>query len=318
PGRDDRRSSHPPAHRPGRDDLRSSHPPAHRPGRDDRRSSHPPARGRGDGPSSADPHLFVVGVGANLGARWATLEAAAAHLDALGARVEVRSPVYATPALVLPGAPPGPPYLNAAWRVRFAGDPTALLARLHQVEATFGRERRVRWGARTLDLDLLSWGGGEVATPALRVPHPRLAERPFALQPLLDVAPALRRLYRAPRPPRRAPRPRVSRTADALTVEAPPPDALALALGRAFATDAPASVARAVDAPDPATLLARLRALSLAPRALTLLPAGDAGSLRALVVGAPLRAPAPRVPADARLEGGPGEGRASVKFPTSL
>lgn len=102
----------------------------------------------------------------------------------------VHSALYRTAPV---GGPPGQPdYLNAVmafdpsprWR-----DPERLLAELHAIEHAFGRERRVRWEARVLDLDLLALGRRVADGPGLTLPHPRLLDRPFVLVPLLDVAP---------------------------------------------------------------------------------------------------------------------------------
>jgi 2-amino-4-hydroxy-6-hydroxymethyldihydropteridine diphosphokinase len=101
------------------------------------------------------------------------------------AEVSVCSAVYES-------APVGPPqgdYLNAALRAEADLEPEALLDELLLIERQCGRERRVRWGPRTLDLDLLWIDGVRVETPRLTVPHPDLARRPFAILPLLDVAP---------------------------------------------------------------------------------------------------------------------------------
>jgi 2-amino-4-hydroxy-6-hydroxymethyldihydropteridine diphosphokinase len=145
--------------------------------------------------------VAIVGVGANLGARWATLNAAAQLAAGRGLTLERQASVYETPALVPEGEPAGPPFLNTAWRVRFAGSAAALLTTLLRLERQLGRDRTAgRWSARTLDLDLL-WLQTEgrdvrVDLPQLRVPHPALRARPFALAPLLDVAPELDRLHR--------------------------------------------------------------------------------------------------------------------------
>lgn len=147
----------------------------------------------------------VIGLGSNLGSREALLSAGCALLDA-EPEVEVmaRSPLY----LTAPVGPPQPDFLNAAARVRTTLPPHGLLEALLRVEARLGRVREVRWGPRTLDLDLLHMEGAAVSTPELEVPHPRLSERSFALAPLLDVAPeltstygpALTRLGERPRP----------------------------------------------------------------------------------------------------------------------
>lgn len=131
----------------------------------------------------------VIGLGANLGDRLATLRSAVAALRELG-EVRATSAVYETEALLLPGAPPQPSYLNAAVLLDTAIEPEPLLDRLLAIERAHGRERRERWGPRTLDLDILWIDGRTVATDKLVVPHPHLRERAFALRPLLDVAPA--------------------------------------------------------------------------------------------------------------------------------
>jgi 2-amino-4-hydroxy-6-hydroxymethyldihydropteridine diphosphokinase len=87
------------------------------------------------------------------------------------------------------GGPPQGDYLNAALRVSFDGDPEALLDALLAIERALGRERRVRWAARTIDLDVLWIEGVALESERLTVPHPRLTERAFAMTPLLDVAP---------------------------------------------------------------------------------------------------------------------------------
>lgn len=90
------------------------------------------------------------------------------------------------------GGPPGQPdYLNAALHVRTTLDPHALLQALHRLEDQAGRERRERWEARVLDLDLLLYGDQVHAGPLLTLPHPRAWERGFVLCPLNDLNPAL-------------------------------------------------------------------------------------------------------------------------------
>lgn len=151
----------------------------------------------------------VIGGGANLGARHATLTFAARLLHARGVTVLRSAPRYASEAWVPPGAPPGPAFVNTAWRVRAVGSPEQLLEVLLGVERALGRTRTTRWAARTLDLDLLVAFDPEgrpraQSTRRLELPHPGLRERPFALAPALDVAPelaALRRDLAAP-PPR--------------------------------------------------------------------------------------------------------------------
>lgn len=128
----------------------------------------------------------VIGLGANLGERQATLSAAVRAIAALG-RISAVSALYKTAPV---GGPSQPDFLNAAVRLEYRGEPGALLEALLGIERHFGRERRERWGPRVLDLDLLWIDGVQVRTATLEVPHPRLVERTFALDPLLDVCPA--------------------------------------------------------------------------------------------------------------------------------
>jgi 2-amino-4-hydroxy-6-hydroxymethyldihydropteridine diphosphokinase len=131
------------------------------------------------------PLRAVVGVGANLGDRLATMRQALRAMDRLG-RIERASPVYETAPV---GGPEQPPFLNAAVLLRYAGTPLELLDALLAIEADLGRVRRERWGPRTIDLDILWIEGLAVDEPRLQVPHPRLEQRAFAIVPLLDVVP---------------------------------------------------------------------------------------------------------------------------------
>jgi 2-amino-4-hydroxy-6-hydroxymethyldihydropteridine diphosphokinase len=129
----------------------------------------------------------VVGLGANLGDRLATIRAAVAAMGAVAA-VERLSRVYETE----PIGPPQPSYLNAAVLLDWHADALGLLDALQVVEKSLGRIRTERWGPRTIDLDVLWIEGLSFEHPRLVVPHPRLHERAFALLPLLDVAPGAR------------------------------------------------------------------------------------------------------------------------------
>ena len=126
----------------------------------------------------------VVGFGSNLGDRLATLRSARRELEGV-ARVEATSRVYVT----APVGPPQPDYLNAAALVSSEGSPGELMDALLVIEARLGRVRAERFGARTIDLDLLWIEGMSVESPQLVVPHPRLAERAFALAPMLELVP---------------------------------------------------------------------------------------------------------------------------------
>ncbi|HLM75178.1 MAG TPA: 2-amino-4-hydroxy-6-hydroxymethyldihydropteridine diphosphokinase [Polyangiaceae bacterium] len=134
----------------------------------------------------------VIGLGSNLGNREGTIAAAIERLGAdPGVRVVAISPVYESePA----GGPPQGDYLNAAVLIETDLPGREILDRALAVERSLGRVRPapVAWGPRTIDLDVLWIEGEVIAEPDLDVPHPRLAERPFALRPLLDVAPDAR------------------------------------------------------------------------------------------------------------------------------
>lgn len=143
-------------------------------------------------PPSPSARRAVVGLGSNVGSRAALLDTAFTLLGQLpGVALEARSSVRETPAV----GPEQPPYLNAAALLRTALPATTLLEELLALEKKLGRERTpatVRWGPRTLDLDLL-WLDGERHGPdAPQVPHPRLHERRFALEPLCQLCPDAR------------------------------------------------------------------------------------------------------------------------------
>jgi 2-amino-4-hydroxy-6-hydroxymethyldihydropteridine diphosphokinase len=130
----------------------------------------------------------LIGLGSNLGDRRATLEGALTALEATpGIRVRRVSRFHETEPV---GGPPGQgAYLNAAAVLETTLDPFELLPVLQAIEARFGRIRTAHWGERTLDLDLLLFDDRIIQTPDLSVPHPRLTERRFVLEPLAEVAP---------------------------------------------------------------------------------------------------------------------------------
>ncbi len=128
---------------------------------------------------------LVIGLGANLGNRRASLSKAVEMLEQVGRPVGLSRLYESAPV----GGPPQPHFLNAAARLHCDREPTEILERLLELERSMGRQRTVPWGPRTLDLDLLWIADRSVNEPQLIVPHPRLTERAFALRPLLDVAP---------------------------------------------------------------------------------------------------------------------------------
>jgi 2-amino-4-hydroxy-6-hydroxymethyldihydropteridine diphosphokinase len=100
--------------------------------------------------------------------------------------VVARSNVWETAPV---GGPEQPDFYNAAILLEWNDDPLALLDALLAIEAKLGRVREVRFGPRTIDLDILWIEGQTIDAPRLTVPHPRLHERAFAIAPLLEVAP---------------------------------------------------------------------------------------------------------------------------------
>jgi len=130
-----------------------------------------------------------VGLGANLGPREVTLLRAVDLLaETEGVDVLQVSQLRETEPF---GVADQPAYLNGAVAIDTTLTPRELLERLLEIERELGRVRDVRWGPRTIDLDLLLYGDRSVDEPGLHVPHPRLAERPFALEPLAELDPAL-------------------------------------------------------------------------------------------------------------------------------
>jgi 2-amino-4-hydroxy-6-hydroxymethyldihydropteridine diphosphokinase len=130
---------------------------------------------------------YVIGLGANLADRVTALKSAVLALGAHG-RVRSVSHLYESAAV----GPPQPDYLNAAVLLESGLAPKQLLQELLLIERAHGRERRERWGPRTLDLDLLHSPDLVVSDPDLTLPHPELTKRAFALAPLVDVAPEAR------------------------------------------------------------------------------------------------------------------------------
>ena len=130
--------------------------------------------------------VAFVGLGANLGAPEATLRAAVAALRSLpGCSLTGLSSLYRS-------APVGPAgqddYLNAVARLDTGLPPHELLRALQGIEDAHGRVRELRWGPRTLDLDLLLFGNDRIVTVDLVVPHPEMTKRNFVLLPLLEIA----------------------------------------------------------------------------------------------------------------------------------
>jgi len=128
----------------------------------------------------------VIGFGGNVGSDDEIIERFRRARDALTQLGTLRSaPLFRSQ----PVGPAQPAYLNSAVRIRIAElQPAELIATVLELERLLGRMRpHARWGPRAIDLDVLVWGDRIVKTPELEVPHPRLAERRFALEPLVAL-----------------------------------------------------------------------------------------------------------------------------------
>lgn len=129
----------------------------------------------------------VLALGSNLGDRQDILQGGVDAIAGIeGVRLTGVSPVYET---VPVGGPPQPDYLNAVVLAEVTIPSRDLLDRLHEVEAAFDRIRLVRWGPRTLDIDIITVAGERSDDPDLTLPHPRAHERAFVLAPWHNVDP---------------------------------------------------------------------------------------------------------------------------------
>jgi 2-amino-4-hydroxy-6-hydroxymethyldihydropteridine diphosphokinase len=131
----------------------------------------------------------VIAIGSNLGDRERTIRDAVGEIAALdGTVVVAASSLVETLALKTDGVDEtAPTYLNAVIIVSTTLGARELLAALNDIERSHGRVRDVRWGDRTLDLDIITYGAAEIDEPDLTVPHPRAWERAFVLAPWLEV-----------------------------------------------------------------------------------------------------------------------------------
>jgi 2-amino-4-hydroxy-6-hydroxymethyldihydropteridine diphosphokinase len=133
----------------------------------------------------------ILSLGSNLGDRESTLRLAVAEISQVpGVRVMAASGIVETPALKPHGVDrDAPAYLNAVVSVSTTLEPHELLDAVAGIELAHGRIRDVRWGDRTLDIDIIAFGGLEIDNNLLTIPHPRAAQRVFVLAPWLDIDP---------------------------------------------------------------------------------------------------------------------------------
>lgn len=129
-----------------------------------------------------------LSLGSNLGDRAANLVAAVERLGELGP-VVARSSVYETEPVEVTGQPW---FLNCAVAIETELMPRQFLSRALAIEQDLGRRRTQNKGPRTIDIDVLLFGGSIVDTPALTIPHPAMHERRFVLEPLMEIAPEVR------------------------------------------------------------------------------------------------------------------------------
>jgi 2-amino-4-hydroxy-6-hydroxymethyldihydropteridine diphosphokinase len=142
--------------------------------------------GQSSPPGGVRVHL---GLGSNLGDRASALAQARALLDRPDLRIVAVSKVYETTPW---GVFDQPRFLNQVIEARTSLSPREVLERCRGVEARLGRERSARWGPRTIDVDILLYGTLQASEPDLTIPHPRLAQRAFALVPLAELDAGLR------------------------------------------------------------------------------------------------------------------------------
>jgi 2-amino-4-hydroxy-6-hydroxymethyldihydropteridine diphosphokinase len=129
----------------------------------------------------------LIGLGSNLGD---SVQICLAAIERLRRNPHVQvlatSSFYRTKPLLVTEQPW---FINGVVLCETDLSPADLIEVIHQIEGEFGRTRQIRWGPRTLDLDLLSFGDHHITLPSLTIPHPRLHERRFVLEPLLEIAP---------------------------------------------------------------------------------------------------------------------------------
>jgi len=133
--------------------------------------------------------IVYIGVGSNQGDRHENIEGSRRRLGQSGAHARRVSPLYETQAVVKPGQPVQPDFLNAVFEVETGLDPERLLDLLETIERELGRSQKGDWSPRTIDLDILLYENLVLDSPRLKVPHPEMVRRPFVLKPLADLAP---------------------------------------------------------------------------------------------------------------------------------
>jgi 2-amino-4-hydroxy-6-hydroxymethyldihydropteridine diphosphokinase len=134
--------------------------------------------------NASDAGSIVIGLGSNVGDRLQMLDQAVSEMKNAGLTIIKRSRIYTSRAW---GVKDQPDFLNAAVSVAIDLPARELLKLLIKIEQKMGRVRGEHWGPRVIDLDLLLYRDKHIDEPGLKVPHPRIAERDFVLQPLIDL-----------------------------------------------------------------------------------------------------------------------------------
>lgn len=131
----------------------------------------------------------LIALGSNVGDRLSHLKKACAEINCIpNTRVLKKSRVYETEPL----GPSRRPFFNQALKIKTRKSPMGLLIELKRIEALAGRKPGKRWGPRSLDIDIITYGDQKIKTPWLTVPHPEATKRSFVLVPLLEIAPNAR------------------------------------------------------------------------------------------------------------------------------
>lgn len=129
--------------------------------------------------------ICYLGIGSNLGSRRKNIQEAIKQINSLkNTKVIKVSKIIETEAL---GGPPQGKFLNAAIKVQTSFNPPTFLKQLKRIEKDFGRRKTVRFGPRTIDLDILLYGNKIINRKELKVPHPRMFERGFVMEPLRQI-----------------------------------------------------------------------------------------------------------------------------------
>ncbi len=138
---------------------------------------------------AASSERIYLGLGSNMGQRQENIHQAVEEIQRIqGMDVKQLSKIIETKPM---GGPPQNKFLNSVLEGEFTGSPQQLLSEIHRIEQHLGRIRTIRWGPRTIDIDILFFGSRTIHTPDLTIPHPRLQERGFVLQPLVEIAPGV-------------------------------------------------------------------------------------------------------------------------------